>query len=133
MKLYKHRVINWDHMTLVAGGYVKAYFDHHPGLADLVSMHHKYVEDWVRVFYASVYVTDTRAYIMFMFQGRRYTLFQHHITDKLGLTDFDIGKYDHKTSLHNIVYGDREPPRHSLLGGSFLSDEERARLLLSCS
>jgi hypothetical protein len=26
------------------------YFDDHPGFADLVSMHHQYVEDWVRVF-----------------------------------------------------------------------------------
>jgi hypothetical protein len=65
----------------------------------------------VRVFYATVYIVDTRAYIMFMFQGRQYTLFRHHIADKLGLRDFEIGKYDHKTSLHNIVYGDREPPR----------------------
>jgi hypothetical protein len=37
--------------------------------------------------------------------------------------DFEIEKYDHKTSLHNIVYGDREPPQCSLLGRSFLSNE----------
>jgi hypothetical protein len=49
-------------------GNVKAYFNDHPRLADLVSMHHKYVEDWVRVFYATMYFVDTRAYIMFMFQ-----------------------------------------------------------------
>jgi hypothetical protein len=30
MKLYQHRVINWDHMTLAAGGDVKVYFDDHP-------------------------------------------------------------------------------------------------------
>jgi hypothetical protein len=45
------------------------------------------------------------------------------------LTDFEIGKYDHKTSLHNIVYGDREPPRRSLLGGSF-PDEEMVGLFV---
>jgi hypothetical protein len=75
MKLYQHRVTNWDHMTLATGGDVKAYFDDHPRLADLVSMHHMYVKDWVRVFYATVYIADTRTYIMFMFQGRQYTLF----------------------------------------------------------
>jgi hypothetical protein len=32
----------------------------------LVLMHHMYVEDWVRVFYATVYIADTRAYILFM-------------------------------------------------------------------
>jgi hypothetical protein len=130
MKMYQHRVINWDHMMLAVGGDVKAYFDDHPGLADLVSMHHKYVEDWVRVFYATVYIADTREYIMFMFQGCQYTLFRHHIADKLGLRDFEIGKYDHKTSQHSIVYGDREPSRHSLLGGSFSSDEEMVRLFV---
>jgi hypothetical protein len=36
IKLYQHRVINWDHMTLTVGGDVKAYFNDHPGLADLV-------------------------------------------------------------------------------------------------
>jgi hypothetical protein len=39
-------------MTLAVGGGVKAYFKDHPGLTDFVSMHHKYVEYWVRVFYA---------------------------------------------------------------------------------
>jgi hypothetical protein len=58
-----------------ARGDVKAYFDDHPGLADLVPMHHKYAKDWVRVFYATVYIADTTAYTMFMFQGRQYTLF----------------------------------------------------------
>jgi hypothetical protein len=117
-------------MTLTARGDVKAYFDDHLGLADLVSMHHNNVEDWVRVFYATVYIVDTRVYIMFMFQGRQYTLCRHHIADKLGLMNFEIGKYDHKTSLYNIVYGDREPPRRSLLGGSFPSDEEMAGLFV---
>jgi hypothetical protein len=68
MKLYQHRVMNWDHMTLTAGGNVKAYSDDHPGLADLVSMHHKYVKDWVRVFYGPMYIANTKEYIIFMFQ-----------------------------------------------------------------
>ena len=50
MKPYQHRVINWDHMNLAAGVDIKKYFDDHPGLADLVSLHHQYVEDWVRIF-----------------------------------------------------------------------------------
>jgi hypothetical protein len=130
MKLYQHRVANWDHMTFVAEVDVKAFFDDHPGLANLVSMHHKYVENCVRVFYATVYITDTRAYIMFMFQGHQYTLLRHHIANKHGLKDFEIGKYDHKTSLHNIVYGGREPPRRSFLSGSFPSDEEMTKLFV---
>jgi hypothetical protein len=44
--------------------------------------------------------------------------------------DSEIVNYDHKTSLHNIVYRDREPPWCSLLSGSFTSDEEMARLFV---
>jgi hypothetical protein len=46
------------------------------------------------------------------------------------LTDFEIGKYDHKTSLQNIVYEDHEPPQRSLLGGSLPFDEEMAELFV---
>jgi hypothetical protein len=74
-KLYQHRVINGDHMKLAAGGDIMVYFDNHPRLADLVSLHHQYVEDWVRVFYATMYIADTREYVMFMFQGTPHTLF----------------------------------------------------------
>ena len=124
MKLYQHKIINWDHMNEVAGGVdMKGYFDDHAGLADLVSLHHQYVEDWVRVFYATVYILDSRAYMKFMFQGHVYTLHQQHIARKLGLVDCE-SKYEDMPSLHGIVYGDREPPRRSLLGGSFPSDEE---------
>jgi hypothetical protein len=41
-----------------------------------------------------------------------------------------MGKYDHKTSLHKIFYGDHEPPRCSLLGGWFPSDEEMVGLFV---
>jgi hypothetical protein len=54
-------------MKLAAGGDIKVYFDGHPELADLVSLHLLYVKEWVRVFYATVYIADTREYIMFMF------------------------------------------------------------------
>jgi hypothetical protein len=46
------------------------------------------------------------------------------------LWNFEIGKYDLKTSLHNIVYGDRELPRRSFLGWSFSSDEDMAGLFV---
>jgi hypothetical protein len=67
MKLYQHMIINWDHMNLATRVDIKLYFDDHPGLADLVSFNHLYVEDWVRVFYATMYIRETREYIMFNF------------------------------------------------------------------
>jgi hypothetical protein len=84
----------------------------------------------VRVFYATVYTAETREYIMFMFQGTQYTLFGHHIVATLGFMDYESGKYEHKPLLHNIIYGDHEPPQCSLLGRSFLSDEQMTRLFV---
>jgi hypothetical protein len=43
MTLYQHRVINWDHMNLVAGVDIKVYFNDHLRLVDLVSLHHQYL------------------------------------------------------------------------------------------
>ena len=55
-------------MNLAAGEVdMRSYFNDHPELADLVSLHHQYVEDWVRVFYATVYILDSRQYMKFMF------------------------------------------------------------------
>ena len=48
----------------------------------------------------------------------------------LGLRDCGHDKDNCGPSLHGIVYADHEPPRHSLLGGSFPFDEDMARLFL---
>ena len=45
-KLFEHKIINWNHMNMAAGGEnIKRYFDQLSGLADLVSGHHQYIED----------------------------------------------------------------------------------------
>jgi hypothetical protein len=47
------------------------YFDYLPGLAALVSERSRYVPEWVRVLYATVYVEADRLSIHFMFMGQQ--------------------------------------------------------------
>jgi hypothetical protein len=44
---------------------------HRRGLVDLVTRRARYVPDWVRVFYATVYVDADRVAIKFMFMGQQ--------------------------------------------------------------
>jgi hypothetical protein len=54
----------------VAGEPILPFFDYLRGLADLVSMRSRYVPDWVRVFYAIMYVEADRLSLHFMFMDQ---------------------------------------------------------------
>ena len=43
-----------------------------------------YVEDWVIVFYATLYITDQRHFIQFMFDDREYRMHREKIAELLG-------------------------------------------------
>jgi cobalamin-dependent methionine synthase I len=46
------------------------FLDYVPGLADFVRKRSRYVADWVRVFYVTVYVEANQLSIHFMFMGQ---------------------------------------------------------------
>ena len=69
MGLFPHVVLPLPRMGNVIQHNLYQYFDHIPGLPDLLEHIHGYVEDWVRVFYATLYVGPEREYVQFMFQG----------------------------------------------------------------
>jgi hypothetical protein len=52
-----------------AGEPILPFFDYLRGLADLVTRRSRYVPDWVRVFYVTVYVEADRLSLRFMFMG----------------------------------------------------------------
>jgi len=93
------------------------YFDHIPGLPDFLQHIHKYVEDWVRVFYTTLYVGPDREYIQFMFQGRPVKLYKGNVAILLGLELSD-------RRLHTDVYGDSKPPRCLKNERTVLLDDE---------
>jgi hypothetical protein len=89
-----------------AGEPILPFFDYQRGLADLVSRRSCYVPDWVRVFYATVYVEADRLSPRFMFMGHQHRLTTEGIADLL-LVDL------HDDSIHYLAYPDVEPPRRA--------------------
>jgi hypothetical protein len=81
-------------------------FDYLRGLADLVSRRSRYVPDWVRVFYATVYVEADRLSLHFMFMGQQQRLTREGIAELLGV---DL----HDDSIHYLAYPDVEAPRRA--------------------
>jgi hypothetical protein len=52
-----------------AGEAILPFFDCQWGLVDLMTRRSQYVPDWVRVFYATVYIDADRIAMRFMFMG----------------------------------------------------------------
>jgi hypothetical protein len=50
------------------------FFDYQRGLVDLVTRRSRYVPNWVRVFYSTVYVDADRLFIRLMFMGQQQRL-----------------------------------------------------------
>ena len=85
---------------MAAGGVpILPFFEVYPALRALVS-------EWVRIFYATLFVDEDRTFIEFMFQGRHCTLTREMLADLLG-----VPHTAEPHSLHHLTYGDIEPPR----------------------
>jgi hypothetical protein len=75
-------------------------------LVDLVTRRSRYVPDWVRVFYATVYIEADRLSISFMFMGQQQRLTREGIAE---LLQVDL----HDDSIHCLAYPDVELPRRA--------------------
>jgi hypothetical protein len=69
---------------------------------------HKYVPDWVRVFYATVYVEADKLSLHFMFMGQQHWLTREGIAELLHV---DL----HDDLIHYLAYPDIEAPRRAHL------------------
>jgi hypothetical protein len=99
-----------------AGEAILPFFDYQRGLVDLVTQRSRYVPDWVRVFYATVYFDANRVAIRFMFMGQQQRLTREEIAK---LLQVDL----HDDSIHYLAYPDVEPP-HRAHSPVLPSDEE---------
>jgi hypothetical protein len=71
-QLSQHRMLQFPALRAAAAGEaILPFFDYQWGLVDLVTQRSRYVPDWVRVFYATVYVDADRVAIRFMFMGQQ--------------------------------------------------------------
>jgi hypothetical protein len=70
-RLFSHRVLDWESISQQAGGAdIESHFAHVRGLPRLLEVgQNRYIEDWVRVFYITVWVGQERSMIWFMFGG----------------------------------------------------------------
>jgi hypothetical protein len=89
-----------------AGVPILPFFDYQRGLVDLVTQRSRYVSDWVRVFYNTVYVDADRVAIRFMFMGQQQRLTREGIAE---LLQVDL----HDDSIHYLAYPNVEPPRRA--------------------
>jgi hypothetical protein len=79
-------MLQFTALRAAAGGEpILPFFDYLQGLADLVSKRSRYVLDWVRVFYATVYVEADRLSLHFMFMGQKQRLTREGIAELLGV------------------------------------------------
>ena len=71
----KHRMLHWGALRVAAGGVpIQPFFERYPGLPALLSKRCQYIQEWVRVFYATLFVGEDRKYIVFMFNKKQYQL-----------------------------------------------------------
>jgi hypothetical protein len=117
-RIFPHRVLDWVSLRTAAGGAdVREHFAHFRGLLRLLSIErHRYIEDWVRVFYATAWIAPERRAIHFMFGGQVFGLSRATLAGILGVDLVDV-------SLHEMVYGDADPPRRAMIGGIAPSHE----------
>jgi hypothetical protein len=110
--LFPHRVIDWESVSQQVGGAdIEPHFAHFRELPGLLEVgQNRYVDDWVRVFYNTVWVGQERSVIWFMFGGQPCRLTRAQLAEIIRVDLVDV-------SLHAAVYGDVDPPRRALIGG----------------
>jgi hypothetical protein len=117
--LFPHRILDWESVNQQAGGAdIESHFAHFRGLPGLLEVgQNRYVKDWVRVFYNTVWVGLERSVIWFMFGGQPYHLMRAQLAKIPRVDLVDV-------SLHTTVYGDADPPHRALVGGIVPTHEE---------
>ena len=103
-QLHKHSMINWQLLNNAAQIDIGQFFSQLPGVTDLLYLRYRYVEEWVRVFYATFYIEPDKERIHFMFQGQIRWLTRDRLAQLLG---FEL----HHRRIHDEAYGAVALPR----------------------
>jgi hypothetical protein len=75
-----------------------------PGLVGLLALPGTYVEDWVREFYATVWIVPDHSFIHYALVGIDYKVTTQRARETLGL-------WEPETRIHELCYLGIEPPR----------------------
>jgi hypothetical protein len=75
VRFSEHRRLHWGSLRLAARGVpILPLFEVYTGLRARLSDRDRFVCEWVRIFYATLFVDKDHQFIEFMFQGRHCTL-----------------------------------------------------------
>jgi hypothetical protein len=106
-QLSQHQMLQFTTLRAAAAGApILPFFDYKRGLAELVTRRSRYVPDWVKVFYTTVYIDTDRVAIRFMLMGQQHRLTREGIAE---LLQVDL----HDDSIHYLAYPNVEPPRRA--------------------
>ena len=92
-------------LVAAAGEQICPHLSYLPGLIDLLGRTGRYVPSWVHEFYSSLWIDPGHRFIHFAFRGRDYRLQSSRVREILRIPESPI-------RLHEVCYGQIEPPRH---------------------
>jgi hypothetical protein len=102
--LRAHRLLDLPAFLLAAGADSEVHRSYLPGLLTLLTTSGRYVEEWVRVFYAIVWIDPDHHWMRFRFEREDVTIHANQIRQVFGFNESS-------TRLHSMCYGTSDPPR----------------------
>jgi hypothetical protein len=99
-----HRLLDLPAFLLAAGADSEVHLSYLSGLLTLLTTSGRYVEEWVRVFYAIVWIDPDHHWMRFRFEREDVTIHASQIRQLFGF-------HESSTHLHSLCYGTSDPPR----------------------
>jgi hypothetical protein len=99
-----HRLLDLPAFLLAAGADSEVHLTYLPGLLTLLTTSDRYVEEWVRVFYATVWIDPDHHWMRFRFEREDVTITASQIRQLFGF-------HESSTRLHSLCYDTSDPPR----------------------
>jgi hypothetical protein len=99
-----HQLLDLPAFLLAAGADSEVHLTYLPGLLTLLTTSGRYVEEWVRVFYATVWIDPDHHWMRFRFEREDVTITASQIRQLFGF-------HESSTRLHSLCYDTSDPPR----------------------
>jgi len=96
------RVCPLEAIVAARGEHVHPHLSFLSGLANLLGWTSRYIASWV---YASLWIDPGHRYIHFSFRGHDHRLYNNRVREILRILEL-------ATRIHQIYYGQTQPPRH---------------------
>jgi hypothetical protein len=101
--LRAHWLLDLPAFLLAIGVESEGHLSYLPGLLSLLTSSGRYIEEWVRVFYATVWIDPDHQWLRFRFEREDVTLHATQIRQLFGFPEST-------TRLHSLCYGTSDPP-----------------------